>query len=357
MPKEIEADLERMTVEALKQLASDRGVKKERVGWSTCCPPDGLKDDIIQALLAAGQETGADLERMTVEALKELATDRGIKKEGVSWPTCCPPNGLKDNIIQALLAAGQEEDDDETVGMKSCIESFAAKEESEVAELMWEDFTVADLAALAEQYGIKKPGIGWGKDGTPLRRKADLIQAFITRRSKASSYDGEAPGAGNIDTGHWCKFQVEEAISVDNEYMQRGKYRKHLIEGGLLSEDQHIFHIIASANGGPDHPDNYLGALGGVFNCSIGKRMDYFCCFIAGLDKTKKAVTRALEAEALYQKDPSKYHHVIDSRGKSEPILFSTNDYNTEAGCCLTAKELFDRGRQAWAKMRLAALK
>jgi len=123
-----------------------------------------------------------------------------------------------------------------------------------------------------------------------------------------------------------------------------------------LEPDQHVFHIIASANGGPDHPDNYLGALGASFNCSLGATMDYFCAFIAGLEKTQKAVERALSAEELFRRDPSLYANIIDRRGKERPTLYSENTYNLEAGRCLTAVELVERGRSAWCKMRLAGL-
>eukprot|EP01043_Picozoa_sp_COSAG02_P027090 COSAG02_NODE_1581_length_11839_cov_9.055451_3_plen_623_part_00 len=41
-------------------------------------------------------------EEMTVAELKELATDRQIKRVGVGWPECCPPDGNKAAIVHAL---------------------------------------------------------------------------------------------------------------------------------------------------------------------------------------------------------------------------------------------------------------
>ena len=39
-----------MNLAGLKKLAEERGVKKQGVGWAKCCPPDGNKDAIIKAL-------------------------------------------------------------------------------------------------------------------------------------------------------------------------------------------------------------------------------------------------------------------------------------------------------------------
>lgn len=43
-----------------------------------------------------------DYEEMTVAQLKQLATEREIKKQGVGWPSCCPPDGNTSAIIDAL---------------------------------------------------------------------------------------------------------------------------------------------------------------------------------------------------------------------------------------------------------------
>ena len=111
-----------MTVDELKELAEDLGIKKPGVGWPKCCPPNGNKDDIIKAIKKHGGSSGGgggnggvgggcyggsgsggyEYHDMTVDELKELAEDHGIKKAGVGWPKCCPPNGNKDDIIKAL---------------------------------------------------------------------------------------------------------------------------------------------------------------------------------------------------------------------------------------------------------------
>jgi hypothetical protein len=104
----------------LKELAEKRGIKVEGRGWSTCCPPNGNKADIIMALEKHGGGSGGKkaLEKhggggggmyyddMNLEDLKELAEKRGIKVEGKGWSTCCPPNGNKADIIMALEKHG-----------------------------------------------------------------------------------------------------------------------------------------------------------------------------------------------------------------------------------------------------------
>lgn len=43
-----------------------------------------------------------DYAARTVPQLKALCVERGIKVKGVGWPTCCPPDGNKAAVIQAL---------------------------------------------------------------------------------------------------------------------------------------------------------------------------------------------------------------------------------------------------------------
>ena len=86
-----------MTLEALKPLAVKICFKEDDVGWSKCCPPNGNKPDIIDALLNKEK-----LNKLTVDHLKTLAEDIGVKEKGVGWDKCCPPTGLKADIIAAI---------------------------------------------------------------------------------------------------------------------------------------------------------------------------------------------------------------------------------------------------------------
>ncbi|EDQ86812.1 uncharacterized protein MONBRDRAFT_27957 [Monosiga brevicollis MX1] len=55
-----EADLLRKSKVELQALALQVGLKKSGVGWPTCCPPKGSKEDIVRALLQFQTEQGAD---------------------------------------------------------------------------------------------------------------------------------------------------------------------------------------------------------------------------------------------------------------------------------------------------------
>jgi hypothetical protein len=70
----------------------------------------------------------------------------------------------------------------------------------------------------------------------------------------------------------------------------RADYRKLLKGVGLLEDDQDVYHIISSENGGADHMDNYHYAQNGSWNRAIGANHDYINCFLAGKLKSEKAV-------------------------------------------------------------------
>lgn len=74
-----------------------------------------------------------------------------------------------------------------------------------------------------------------------------------------------------------------------NGRMTRAEYRKERHTQGRIEKDQDVCHIIASANGGADHPDNYE-ACGAGWNRSIGNSYDHLNCYMAGLHKCEKAV-------------------------------------------------------------------
>jgi hypothetical protein len=87
--------------------------------------------------------------------------------------------------------------------------------------------------------------------------------------------------------------------------MSRKQYAKVLKKAGLDLTGQDVFHIIANSHGGADHPDNYLYALGSTFNRTIGDKHDAFNCFLAGKEKTEKAVRISI-----------KLGNVLDPRGR-----------------------------------------
>ncbi len=94
------------------------------------------------------------------------------------------------------------------------------------------------------------------------------------------------------------RARYREIVVFHSEFV----YPEYVLKkAGLLTlcpsakqDGQHVFHIIANSNGGPDHVDNYLYALGGSFNIKIGEHLDHVNCFIAGKKKSQLAATIAL---------------------------------------------------------------
>lgn len=68
------------------------------------------------------------------------------------------------------------------------------------------------------------------------------------------------------------------------------QFRKLLRSHGLLADDQDVFHIIASENGGAEHTDNYHFAQNNALNRALGHRHDYLTAYMAGKMKTEAAV-------------------------------------------------------------------
>ena len=145
-----------------------------------------------------------------------------------------------------------------------------------------------------------------------LRAQPVLLRALeATDPIHGLAHAGGPPAHGRIQAG--------------GAFMSRAEYAKLLREHNLIElspgaphEGQHVFHIISAANGGPDHTDNFLYALGGSFNVSIGCRLDAFNCVLAGKAKARRAVAIAL----LVAREPTLRKHV-DRRGKAEPALLT----------------------------------
>ena len=291
-----------------------------------------------------------------VKELQILAKEFELKRPGINWGKDGTPKMTKKDIISALLEKSRvpwlaekevlQKNDDDDIGEPA---AYAQRTREELSQ----DFTLPDLIYLAEREGIKKPGVGWGKQGTPQKKSSEIIDALISSWEKKDNEDDADHIVGTIHTGSWLNFYVEEGPQAPTEFMPRERYRKHLrgMSPHLISEDQHIFHIIASVHGGADHPDNYLAPLGSSF-MSLGEKMDPFICFIAGKEKTLQAVASSMKAEALYKEDPTRYRTVIDKRQRDRPVFFSECHSCPEKARCLTGEELWAQGRIAWAHMR-----
>ena len=82
-----------------------------------------------------------------------------------------------------------------------------------------------------------------------------------------------------------------------------------LLTGGRKAVKQDVFHIIASSNGGADHPHNYLYTLGKEFNIQISDKLDELNCYLAGVPLAAKAIgiSMAIENTPRSKKPPRSY--------------------------------------------------
>ena len=143
--------------------------------------------------------------------------------------------------------------------------------------------------------------------------------------------------------------QLKDDKRIPTGYMEIKTYRKALEERGLLEkaagaahEGQHVFHIIAAANGGPDHTDNYLFALGGTFNIAVGAHLDHFNCFLAGKAKAIKAVAIAEKTA----KDPELHKWIRTPTGK-DFRLYTEGKHKGKTG-----EDLFNDGQKVFRAIR-----
>lgn len=136
------------------------------------------------------------------------------------------------------------------------------------------------------------------------------------------------------------KFQSITQEAKRKGEMKRATYAKRMKAIGLPLDGQNVFHIIANSNGGADHPDNYLYALGSTFNQSIGDKYDDFNCFLAGREQAAKAVAAS-----------AKYGNAFDIRDgkpfKKYKFKSGSSDPDDEA------RYLFGRGQALLRAMRV----
>ena len=102
----------------------------------------------------------------------------------------------------------------------------------------------------------------------------------------------------------------------------RAAYRKRL--GSLIESDQDVFHIVATANGGADHEDNYDFARGASWNRAIGSSADHLNCYLVGVIKCNKAVAIS---KLIGSHSCSKNHpHHKKYQGKSAAELYKQGE-------------------------------
>ena len=124
-----------------------------------------------------------------------------------------------------------------------------------------------------------------------------------------------------MDRHPWCSSVVlllawSSLALAQRNCVSRATYRKQL--GALIEEDQDVFHIIATANGGADHPDNYDFAKGSTWNRAIGSNYDHVNCYQTGKIKCAKAVaiSRRLGSYSCSTNHPK--HKKYEGKGAEE---------------------------------------
>jgi hypothetical protein len=80
--------------------------------------------------------------------------------------------------------------------------------------------------------------------------------------------------------------------TIEDKPMKREAYKARLVELGVAKQgdDVDVCHILANANGGADHPHNYVFLLSSKFNRSIQDKCDELNCYISGYEKKLRAI-------------------------------------------------------------------
>lgn len=117
----------------------------------------------------------------------------------------------------------------------------------------------------------------------------------------------------------------EERERLEQGNISRENYRKER----KLFDDQDVSHIISESLGGANNRENYL-EISSSLNRAGGNREDYVFAYIAGLERTRRAVEvsrltgyEGMSAEGLYKKGREEYlsRHRGAPRKKKEGIV------------------------------------
>jgi hypothetical protein len=148
------------------------------------------------------------------------------------------------------------------------------------------------------------------------------------------------------------KGEFERTIRPEGEFMSIKVFGNLLNAYGLITkkpgaphEGQHVFHIIANSNGGPDHTHSYLYALGGTFNISIGDRLDHLNCFLAGLEAARRAVNISIKVA----NDIRLHEHIELRNGKRTLYTVGAHKDITDG------EKLFTKGQSLLRSIRVTA--
>ena len=291
-----------LDVQMLRDMCRERkievtdGARKQTCVQALLDWKDGEAPSIAWDLNYQGAKRLGELDVVT---LRDLCTKRGLEvTDGARTNTCVIA------LLDWKLMQEEEQDEDDDEEEENEQEQEQEKEkEKEVkpaarkkakidAKLTAANLTAANLTAAVKALGEK--AIAQAKKLVEVTK--DMPGVHVEAKNNLKLVKGFAEAAAKA-SDKWSKASIAAAnatlltaLKCKDCLMTTAKYAKHLRSLGLDLQDQDVFHIIASENGGADHPDNYLYALGSTFNRSIGANYDELCCFLAGKAKAKKAV-------------------------------------------------------------------
>ena len=189
-----------------------------------------------------------------------------------------------------------------------------------------------------------------------VRCYAEKAEAILAENSKLEAKlreveDEPSQGPGFEKTKEAMERREAARKEIKEwDCMTRGRYASHL--RSLLGEDaidgQDVFHIIAESNGGANHPDNFLYALGSTFNRSIGNRYDDFNAFLAGKEKTEKAVRASIKyGNRTERYEADKHYNPIAAGGSNSDPADEARRLVAKGQALMTAARAARRAGQA----------
>jgi hypothetical protein len=107
------------------------------------------------------------------------------------------------------------------------------------------------------------------KDNQELKRKVSQMKKDFKKdvnRARAIASSLSAP-ISPMDAQ--AVRDAKRLMKQTDGFMTRQQYRTMMRSLGMELEGTHVWHIIASSNGGPDHVLNYAGCLGGSMNMYV----------------------------------------------------------------------------------------
>ena len=127
----------------------------------------------------------------------------------------------------------------------------------------------------------------WAAQGIMSRNDSSL-SASAASLAAGRGWGNEACG-GSSGTGSGGGGRGRY-VPFEGGPMDTATFRKRMeAAGSPVLPGQDVCHIIAKSNGGADHSDNYFIA-GSAYNRSTGNNFDHIIAYIAGLQKTERAV-------------------------------------------------------------------